>query len=492
MAEAVTFRVVLTTCGITQALARNAIVDQGYSNMEEFSQLSAADIQAFVKEINKMPAQLVAGAAVRPTVPFASIKKLRAMRHWTIEQGRLGIAVVHTNFTAGRLTEAMGRMDFEAHLVINKPSPPPLPDPFTSFAGKWRSFYEGFKGHLAILRGCMNIPLIYVVRESEEVTAEIRAADYDSTDSRLIATVALAGEEYAQDNKRVWDLLRPLVYGTTAWAYVKHYGRATNGRLAFRVLETRGEGNAALDARRTKAEQTIATARYTGKSKRFTIGQYTNVLQNAFTEMEECGEPYTERRKVDIYVKGMEASRMESTKTSIIQNADTRGDFQQAYTFVETMEQYSSTLNAGATGFDRTISAVEQANGSVDTAYRNSSDWNALSKEERARIISSRGGKPGKKKNGGGGGGGGGNGGGNNKALKKFKRKVSKLFTDATKQLAGDAESGGARDSYEDDSAPKKKKGRTEESANPSAQFGRNAHAVVTDLLAAVGKLSDK
>jgi len=83
----------------------------------------------------------------------------------------------------------------------------------------------------------------------------------------LIAIVVLEGDEYDEDNKQVWNLLRPLVYGTSTWSYVRSYDRMKNGQTALRVLAARGEGEAALDTRQTKAEQTIVMARYTGKSK---------------------------------------------------------------------------------------------------------------------------------------------------------------------------------------------------------------------------------
>lgn len=199
----VTFGQALTRCGITQAIARKAIVDQGYTNMVEFAQLSEKDIQTFVKEVNKLP--VVPPAVASPSIPYASIKKLCAMRHWTIERQRTGRNTDHAGFTAAELTRIVNRMDFEAQFLVNKPSPPPLPDKFVSFGAKWRKFYEGFRGHLSVLRGCMNIPLVYVVRGHVEVTDVMQDANtvYASSDARLIATVTLQGDEYEQDNKRV-------------------------------------------------------------------------------------------------------------------------------------------------------------------------------------------------------------------------------------------------------------------------------------------------
>ena len=203
--------------------------------------------------------------------------------------------------------------------------------------------------------------------------------------------VALSGDEYRQDNIRVWDLLRPLVYGTPAWDYVKSYDATKNGRTAFQVLQKRGEGEAALDARRTEAEAKIANAQYTGKSRAFTLQSYINLLQGAFTELEECGEEYalTERQKVDAFVKGLVSERFQVTRQSIISNAETRSDFQKAYAFVETMERFHPvTANEG-----RRLAEIKRKNEGQDENPKRfipREEWLALSPEERTKIQSAR------------------------------------------------------------------------------------------------------
>jgi hypothetical protein len=365
-----------------------AIVEQGFSDMEQFASLTEKDIIDFVKAINKIPA---ADGRPRPSIPFASIKKLKAMRNWTIERRRLGIEYEHNDFNASELARIIERMDFEEKLSINKPVPPALPDKFTSFGTKWRIFSEGFQGHCSVLRGCMNIPLSYVLREHGEVDPELLEADFDSSDERLMNLVVLSGDEYRQDNIRVWDLLRPLVYGTPAWDYVKSYDAPKNGRTAFQVLQKRGEGEAAQDARRTEAEAKIANAQYTGKSRAFTLQSYINLLQGAFTELEECGEEYalTERQKVDAFVKGLVSERFQVTRQSIIGNVETRNDFQKAYAFVETMERFQSVT----THDGRRVAEAKRKNEGLDDNLKRfipKEEWLALPAEERHRIQSAR------------------------------------------------------------------------------------------------------
>lgn len=406
------------------------------------------------------------------------------MRHWTIEQKRLDIEVVHNEYTEEEQERMMDRMDEEDQVAAVTVSPPPLPDKFTSFT-KWRTFSEGFKGHCAVLRGCMKIPIVYVLRDHEVVTDEMMEAEYPTTDKRLMTLVRLAGADYARDNIRVWELLRPLVRETPAWNYVKQYDDTQNGRMAFLVLQTRGEGEAALDARRSAAENIIQTAKFTGKSKRFTMQSYINLLQGAFTELETCGPEYalTDKQKVKIFTKGMVSKDYEATKASIYQNAETRDDWQRCYAFVETMEQFRPDYSDERT-FERNISETNKHGAAKggDSSYRSPAQWAALSREERDKILSARG----KKK------------GGDGKKQKRkdkkeaHKRKLEELMKTATEELAGltggtDATANPNNVEAGTPAAQARQPGQPE--VNPADQFGRKAHAIRT-ILTAVAEAS--
>jgi hypothetical protein len=164
----------------------------------------------------------------------------------------------------------------------------------------------------------MNIPLADLFREHEVPTDEQVGEEFASSDECLMTLVRLAEKDFKEDNKRVWGLLRPLIYGTAAWDRVKLCDKTEDGCRAFVVLQHRGEGDAAVDARRTLAEEKIAKAQYTGKSKRFTLQNYINLLQGALMELEECGDPYSERKKLDTFVRGLAAERLEVYKIAIM------------------------------------------------------------------------------------------------------------------------------------------------------------------------------
>jgi hypothetical protein len=238
----------LIHCGINQALAHNLIITQGYNDMEVFAHYLANDrsIVDFVKSVNKLPADQNGN---RPSIPFASIRLLQAMRHWTIGHQRCGLAIVHNELTQDELERILEHMEEVESIADMKPIPPPLPEKFSSFSKNWRIFLEGFKGHCAVVRGNLYIPLAYILREHTIVTPEHRAAAYHSTaDERLMAIVSLQGRDYQKDNSLVWQLLCPLVLETAVWNYVKPFNVMQDGRSAFLALQTRGEGEAAVDA----------------------------------------------------------------------------------------------------------------------------------------------------------------------------------------------------------------------------------------------------
>ena len=210
-----TFNAALVRCGITQPAAQLSFIDQGYPSMSAFARLSKDDVERFVKTVNKLPVVGVGAAVAVPHIPFGSIKNFKSMRRYAIDFRRLGLRLVHNQFDLATMNALNAWMDFEAQLKVNEVKPPPLPEKSVSFT-KWHTFSEGFSGHCSVLRGCMNIPLSYLLREHDTPDDEMRAATYANSDAHYTALVLFTGDEYAHDNTRLYDLMRPLIYKTTS------------------------------------------------------------------------------------------------------------------------------------------------------------------------------------------------------------------------------------------------------------------------------------
>jgi hypothetical protein len=76
---------------------------------------------------------------------------------------------------------------------------------------------------------------------------------------------------------------------------------------------------------------------------------------------------------------------MHNYRTAIIQNDRTRLDFQEAYTFVETMEGFNAVVSK-SDGFDRNVSSVDGGKKKDDSAYGSKEEWSKLSFADRKRI----------------------------------------------------------------------------------------------------------
>ena len=69
----------------------------------------------------------------------------------------------------------------------------------------WRTFWEKFDTYMSQTFGAAEIPLTYVYREHETVTAEMRAANYTDNDTRYYAITVLTGSHYREDTQAHYD-----------------------------------------------------------------------------------------------------------------------------------------------------------------------------------------------------------------------------------------------------------------------------------------------
>jgi hypothetical protein len=368
-------------CGITQSAALEAFYEEGYMSLSMFLELDDAGILAWHKHSTRLKV-----GDVQVKIPMAAVKRLRILSLWGKWRIRCGFPVTCAAYDQEAVRFWTDRYDFEATLSTNKPDAPSPPPKFSSFDTRFRSFSEGFMGVMNTIRGSLNIPLAYVFRDFERHTQDMVAECITrggSSDELLSIQVLLTTPEFRADNARAWDHLRPLVFDSPAWDYVKAYDRPKNARAAFKTLLVRGEGSAAMDARRAAANALLDVAQLTSKNG-WTVNKYINTLVKAYSELEACGVPKTEKEKVDRFVQGIRDERYSELKGLIIHQATANPDFQEAYTFLERMHQLTvNNVLGSAKSFDRKVAAV--TSDSTETGRLPPEQWNKLSpKEKRA------------------------------------------------------------------------------------------------------------
>ena len=493
--DVLSFRAALVRCGLTDLLSQDSLIDQGYDNMVMFAVdvKGPTELKEICKIINKIPA--VNG--VKPRVTFSSMMNLSAMVYWTKETQRIsfveGAPVLHDLFTVAEMIRSKNRLLEEAEFKEHGGKVPTELVAFSGFGKKWRIFSEALKAYCKVVRGSMNLPLAYVLRDHEVVTNEMFEEEFNTTDAYLMKVVRLSGPEYKADNLRVWEIMYPFIVNTDAWSYVKGYEKSENARGAYLDLKRRGEGDAEIDARRVAAELRISKAQYTGQSQRHTLQHYIDTLQNAFTELSDCGEPYSERKKVDVLVNGLLAPRFSNACDHILGDQVKRLSFQESYAYLETLAGVRG--DAGKDSFARKVSGLHQDEDVGKTwAYLPKKEFFKLSPEERKEHVAN---KPKRK---------GGDAGGTKKkkgsgkaaeANKKWKKSISgvakgRKIEQLVTELVRTATSGNAKD--DNSGSDHGSDGTSFANSSPSDQFGRNSRSVIRfaeEVLKAAGKSDD-
>jgi len=459
MANLITFNnVLIQRCGIGQAQARAAFAADGYDGMEAFSTLTDREIEQFVKAVNKLPE--VDGEA--PKVPHASIIRLKTMRLWTLWQLRQGVDVVHVNYTQAAEAWAAERFRFEAELEVNKPDTPKSPEKFTNFDKGWRPFKDGIMGLLSAVRGGINIPLGYVLRDHLEVTPEVRNAQYATSDDMLMAVVQVGPDSaaYKADNARVWNLIQPLLAGTNAWEHVKQFDKSKNARGAWKVLLRYGEGDAQMDTKYANAKKKLNTLEYTGTSRKFSVSSYLKALQSIFNDFEDCGKPYDDFEKVVAFVDGLKVKDLNPIKIKLITELPYKNNYEEAIgCFNMSLNHTILDIAEGGIGQERNVSTVD-----TKSEWLPPDEWKKLSKEEKKQRNIARAKAKAKKD---------GNvsvGAVSTKAQKRQAKKKRKLMRLA-QEVIKEAEEG-------EESDAKKQRATSQASSSPADQFGRHSSAV--------------
>jgi hypothetical protein len=137
-----------------------------------------------------------------------------------------------------------------------------------------------------------------VIREDE--VPQVNQA-YQSEHHRLIAITPLAGAAYEEDNGKVFDLLKSWTINGPAWTWMRAHNVTRNGRQALRALVNHFEGDAQRDRVKDAAYASIAAARYYGEKKKFTFETYVSIHQDAYADLEQCGEIISEEKCVGDY-----------------------------------------------------------------------------------------------------------------------------------------------------------------------------------------------
>jgi hypothetical protein len=350
MAETVTFGTLLTDrIGLSNA-TRNAIQDQGVTTLEELADLDYDDIKNMVLNILKYIAPgAPAGDVI--AIPYTSLKRLYAAKYWFATRNHIGLPATSAALTNVELADAMTRRkEVGERKTATKDQELTKPPKLSNFKD-WVNWWELWDTYMQQMYGSADVPLSYVYRPHDTVTAEIRAAIYDDEEDRYIATTVLTGRHFQLDNKRVWNELKPLVIDGPGWVFIKSLEQTKHGRNAILTLQRQNEGENSVIIRKQKAYTALKGLAFTGPKKHWTFTQYVTAHQKAHNELSACHEAVPETKKVTDFLGGITDPGLGAGLANVYGDMAKLGSF-------ETCQQYLSTIVASTSVHKRNLQAT--------------------------------------------------------------------------------------------------------------------------------------
>lgn len=377
--------------------ARSAFYSHGIITVLEFLQLSPDDFKDLASVLR---ASQKKREAHKFKFPLLAMKTLRLLYLWLEYRNRRGQSLDPSLFTYRQITQWKARVRAKGTRAQKAVAPPPeLKRP-----EQWPAYWEWIESQATNTEGFSCIgSLSYLLRKNSEVTEAARQRTYRDLDADIAETFLHEGEEYTEDNKKLWNVLQPhFSQNQMIWPYVKKYRSTEDAREACMALVRQMEGVAVSLTRITKAWTIINDTVYSGKGK-FTLEEYTGKHQAAHNDLEELRDPISEQQKIRHWMDGIRCERTRHFLTFITSSPEKYGEFEDAQQFLKTAVLNSARVTQTQT--PRLVASLattqpdpkkkkgkgkgKGANKKKGWTYT-SEEWNKLSSEEKSKVQADR------------------------------------------------------------------------------------------------------
>jgi hypothetical protein len=286
------------------------------------------------------------------------------------------------------------------------------PPPEYKTGSKWKPFKEGAIAYFSSVKGAHNIPLAYVIRETEIPDPN---AVYQTEYHQLVSITPLAGIEYEQDNGRIFDLLKSWNLNGPAWTWMRAFNHTRNGRASWQALVNHFEGEAQRDRVKDHAYAAIASAKYYGDRKKFTFETYMTINQDSYANLSQYGEIISKEKHVRDLLQGIKdnSAAANAAKGAILATPTLRNSFDNAVAHLATTLQLNMSMNdirnisasgtqnnhgrgggyQGGRQYNRGGRGGGQGRGRGRNLYLGSyspEQWRKLSKEDKQKVYEGR------------------------------------------------------------------------------------------------------
>ena len=263
---------------------------------------------------------------------------------------------------------------------------------------------ESFKQYLYAKFGVRKVPLLYVIRENEDVTPEAEDAllegkaygESGSLLSDLIARLSHDSPLYKSDNATLYTLLEEATRNSTYAPTIKPYAHTKNGRSAWFALLTSYVGIDKWEKIERENSSWLVNTKWNGKS--YSLESFCSQQRSRFLQLEEasinthCQLP-NEHTRVGYLVDNIENSdaALQAAIASVRQNQNyLRDDFEASVATLLPVEPYvKSNASKKPVSFEISDVTITPGRGSrigVDLRWHKSDEFRDLSADAKKEL----------------------------------------------------------------------------------------------------------
>ena len=318
--------------GVTNHNARNNIIDAGFEDPNDMIDVDKDWAKQVCSIVRKLRTQAVAGTRVTAICEA----RMQAYTYWVrlmyITQRQVDDLDAATrlsiNYVHGWFKDISKKTQEEDKVEV-----------YSTNLNR-RIWFESIEAHLKVKTGERSgVPLLYVIREEAPVGPDPGffpdGAQQTDISLDLEARGRHDGVFWQSDNAEVWEFLRSKLHGTVSWNLVKPFERRNDGRGAYLRLRQTLMGEDTKRRITEKANHTLQTLKYDGKSRNFTFENFTDKLRAAFNDLTaHYNRPYEEADKVYYLKQAWNVPHLQHLLDTITASPEYRSNFEAAVTFL--------------------------------------------------------------------------------------------------------------------------------------------------------------
>jgi len=166
----------------------------------------------------------------------------------------------------------------------------------------WGQYNLSVSNFLSTIKGVSDVPLSYVIRKDR-----FNNTPFSSDNEELVYSAPLTGEVFKADSAKAYQILKGLILGTPAWAWIKELDRAACARKSMTALRTHYDGPGMTRCCLKSAKTIISSTKYLAEHT-FLFEKYVTSLKAAFETLIECEEGMTANAQVCTILKNIECT----------------------------------------------------------------------------------------------------------------------------------------------------------------------------------------